>query len=81
MLGTLARAGAVLDLFTTDEPEAVEAFLICRQCAVAEPCLTFALDRPALVGIWAATTSEERARMRRLRQRRSPLPRPDPERP
>jgi len=47
----------------------VEAFLICQECPVAEECLTFALDHPALVGIWAATSTVDRARLRRKRRR------------
>ena len=55
--------------FQPDEPESVEAFLICQECPVAEECLTFALDHPALVGIWAATSSVDRVRLRRKRRR------------
>jgi WhiB family redox-sensing transcriptional regulator len=54
--------------FSFDEPENVEAFLVCRQCPVAEQCLTFAVERPALVGIWAATTVEDRVQIRRRRR-------------
>jgi len=48
----------------TDQPESVDAYLICVSCPVRGECLAFALDHPDLVGIWAATTTEERARLR-----------------
>jgi WhiB family redox-sensing transcriptional regulator len=57
--------------FRSDEPESVEAFLICQECPVATECLEFALDHPALVGIWAATSTHDRVRLRRQRRRRS----------
>jgi excisionase family DNA binding protein len=40
---------------------------ICGGCAVREPCLEFAMSRPELLGVWAATTPVERATMRRQR--------------
>jgi excisionase family DNA binding protein len=38
---------------------------LCAECAVQSPCLEFALSRPELLGIWAATTPSERAVIRR----------------
>jgi excisionase family DNA binding protein len=38
---------------------------ICSGCVVQKPCLDFALSRPDLLGIWAATTPTERAALRR----------------
>jgi excisionase family DNA binding protein len=38
---------------------------LCGNCAVQSSCLEFALSRPELVGIWAATTPSERAVLRR----------------
>ena len=54
--------------FAIDAPEAVEAYLICADCAVRAECLAFALDRADLLGIWAATTSAERWQLRRQRR-------------
>ena len=51
-----------------DSPDAVEAFVVCAGCDVKSACLAFALDRPDLLGIWGATTSEDRARLRRARR-------------
>lgn len=48
-----------------DGADDVEAFVICTNCDLRTQCLTFALDHPDLVGIWAATTTDDRARMRR----------------
>ena len=62
----------------SDEAESVEAYLLCTTCPVRAACLSFALDHPDLVGIWAATTTEERERMRCMRQhpsRRAPVDR------
>jgi len=52
----------------SDGPESVEAFLICTGCEVRSACLAFALDHPDLVGIWAATTPDERKQLRRSRR-------------
>jgi excisionase family DNA binding protein len=38
---------------------------ICSGCVVQTQCLEFALSRPDLLGIWAATTPTERAALRR----------------
>jgi excisionase family DNA binding protein len=38
---------------------------ICSGCVVRAQCLEFALSRPDLLGIWAATTPNERAAIRR----------------
>jgi excisionase family DNA binding protein len=38
---------------------------ICEGCPVRVECLEFALGRPELIGVWAATTPTERASMRR----------------
>jgi WhiB family redox-sensing transcriptional regulator len=40
---------------------------VCRGCAVRPECLEYALARPVLPGIWADTTSEERACLRLAR--------------
>ena len=50
--------------FVPDEPEALQAFLICRTCSVRSECLADALERGEVYGIWAATSPEERAGMR-----------------
>ena len=52
----------------SDSAESVEAYVICTNCAVRDQCLSFVLDHPDLVGIWAATTTEERVRLRRTRR-------------
>ncbi len=46
------------------------ALAVCRGCPVSTPCLDTALAHGD-VGIWAGTTSTQRARMRRQRERRS----------
>lgn len=48
---------------------------ICSGCTVQRPCLDFALSRPDLQGIWAATTATERVAMRR--ERRAPGDQPE----
>jgi excisionase family DNA binding protein len=51
--------------FGGDHRETVLAKRICAGCAVQAPCLEFALGRPELLGVWAATTPTERVAMRR----------------
>ena len=46
-------------------PEVEAAKAICRACPVLSVCLDYALESGEREGIWAATTPEERARMRR----------------
>jgi excisionase family DNA binding protein len=53
--------------FAGSHRETVMAKGICGGCAVREPCLEFAMSRPELLGVWAATTPVERANMRRER--------------
>ena len=59
--------------FAGDYRESTRAKEICADCVVRSPCLEYALSRPDLLGIWAATTPNERAAMRRdLRAGRTP---------
>jgi WhiB family redox-sensing transcriptional regulator len=48
-----------------------EARIICGACPAHEACLEYALADLSLVGIWAATTLDERRRMVRNRARKS----------
>lgn len=41
---------------------------ICRRCPSQQPCLDWALAEPALMGIHAGTTSDQRAHMRRAKR-------------
>jgi len=50
--------------------ETMQAKGICAACPVKGPCLEFALSRPDLLGIWAETTPNERASLRRSRRPR-----------
>ncbi len=54
--------------FAGDQREAALAKSICSGCDVQRPCLEFALARPDVLGIWAATTASERASVRRRRR-------------
>jgi excisionase family DNA binding protein len=51
--------------FAGNQSESARAKAICADCVVRAPCLEFALSRPDLVGIWAATTQSERTTLRR----------------
>ncbi len=51
--------------FGGDHRETTRAKDICAGCVVRTPCLEFALGRPELLGVWAATTPTERVAMRR----------------
>jgi WhiB family transcriptional regulator, redox-sensing transcriptional regulator len=68
-----ACAGTDPRLFTdprTDTDDTDRAIAICRRCVVCRPCLAEALDHPADVdvGIWGATTPEDRRTLRRQQQ-------------
>lgn len=58
--------------FAGGHRETAVAKEICAGCTVAEPCLEFALSRPELLGVWAATTPVERATIRRTGIRPAP---------
>ena len=51
--------------FAASSRDIAAAKELCGDCAVQSPCLEFALSRPELLGIWAATTPSERAVLRR----------------
>lgn len=58
--------------YIPDEPETLQAFLICGTCTVQSECLAAALDRGEAYGIWAATSPEDRGRiLDRRRQSRT----------
>lgn len=42
---------------------------VCRRCTVAETCLAYALERPEKNGVWGGLGEDERAALRRKRQR------------
>ncbi len=43
---------------------------VCMSCPVREPCLSYALAHPELVGCWGGTGEAERQRMRRALDQR-----------
>ncbi len=45
------------------------AMALCRACPVQRACLTFAVERQQLHGVWGATTERERRSMIRERRR------------
>jgi excisionase family DNA binding protein len=51
--------------FAASPRDIATAKALCGNCTVRSACLEFALSRPELVGIWAATTPSERAVLRR----------------
>ena len=53
--------------FAGGHRDTILAKRICADCVVQPQCLEFALGRPELLGIWAATTPNERAALRRAR--------------
>jgi WhiB family transcriptional regulator, redox-sensing transcriptional regulator len=61
-----ACAGADPEIFfpTTGGP-ATEAQALCNICPHQQPCLDWALETEQTFGIWAGTTPDERAQMRR----------------
>lgn len=73
-------AGACLsadpDLFfpiavgTAADDQVSRALRVCGDCQVRRQCLDFAMQTGEASGIWGGTTSEERIRARRARNRR-----------
>ncbi len=53
--------------FGGDQRETAVARGICATCGVQSACLEFAIGRPEMLGIWAATTPADRAAIRRAR--------------
>jgi excisionase family DNA binding protein len=51
--------------FAASPRDIATAKALCGDCAVQSACLEYALSRPELLGIWAATTPSERALQRR----------------
>jgi WhiB family redox-sensing transcriptional regulator len=41
------------------------AMAICTSCLVQDACLSYAVGRPELMGIWGGTSEKARKRMRR----------------
>ena len=58
--------------FSTDPGETAAANAICADCPVRAECLEFAVSRPALLGVWAATKPAERAAIRNGAMPRQP---------
>jgi len=56
------------DLFYPERGESTkEAKAVCRQCAVREDCLEYALANSERFGIWGMASERERRKMRRER--------------
>jgi hypothetical protein len=53
--------------FSTDLGETATARHICAECPVRVECLEYALDRPALLGLWGGTKVAQRAGIRSVR--------------
>jgi WhiB family transcriptional regulator, redox-sensing transcriptional regulator len=54
--------------FSSDPQETASAKQICLGCPVREACLEYAISRPALQGLWAATRAGDRAAIRTMRR-------------
>ena len=53
--------------FSSDLGETATAKHICAECPVRAECLEYAIERPALSGLWAGTKPAERIRIRDAR--------------
>ena len=58
------RGQGIEEFFPEEGSGATRAAAICAPCPVAEECLAYALDNPALKGVWAGTSERRRRRMR-----------------
>jgi WhiB family redox-sensing transcriptional regulator len=66
-----ACRGATTEFFFAPAtPEADYAVRICRRCPVRPECLSYAIGRPDLHGIWGGSTQAERTLLRRAEQNR-----------
>jgi len=56
----------------------VAAMSVCRKCPVQAECLSYAVERPELIGVWGGATVRQRIQMRKanplLRRSRGPRP-------
>lgn len=57
--------------FPAVEADAGAAVALCAECLVRVDCLTHALDRPELTGIWGGVTEKARAKLRRSARRQA----------
>lgn len=48
----------------------VAAAELCAGCPVIEQCFEYAVERPAVVGVWGGTLTRQRTAERRKRQKR-----------
>lgn len=51
--------------FSVDELDRQSAIQLCKRCEVQSNCLAYAISHPEVLGVWGATSPEERERMRR----------------
>jgi len=58
--------------FSTDLAETAAARAICSDCPVRTECFEYAVARPALLGMWAATKPAQRSAIRSARVARQP---------
>ena len=59
--------GVSPDVFYPLEPNFADARAVCRRCAVQAECLTYALNKPELFGVWGGKSPQERDDLRRER--------------
>ncbi|MET8134666.1 WhiB family transcriptional regulator [Streptomyces sp. NPDC005251] len=59
------RCRADPDAYFADGVRASGARALCAGCGFLEACRVYALDRPALWGVWGGTTRLERVSLRR----------------
>ena len=58
------RGEGVKQFFPPEGTSLMRARRICNSCPVSEQCLKYALERPALKGVWAGTSERRRRRLR-----------------
>jgi WhiB family redox-sensing transcriptional regulator len=60
--------GARPDIFYPLEPNFAEARAVCRSCVVKVECLSYAIEKPELFGVWGGMSPQERDDLRRERE-------------
>jgi WhiB family redox-sensing transcriptional regulator len=59
------RSKGVDLFFSFEAPQVRLARMVCNRCPVEHECLRYAMDRPALQGVWGGTSERVRRAMRR----------------
>jgi WhiB family redox-sensing transcriptional regulator len=63
--GAACRSTGVAKFFPPEGGSLSAARSVCESCVVTEECLSYALSRPSLKGVWAGTSERRRQALRK----------------